>query len=104
MKYLLIYIISPAAVSFLVQSILCRKVKKGILRHGALLFPIISAAVGVYLLLTRCGDIFGGFGAIEAVLRFVAGCCACMGYGAAWLFFCVTRKGNSRKQEDQDKA
>lgn len=37
MKYLMLYMIGPAAVSFLVQSILCRKVKKGILRHGVLL-------------------------------------------------------------------
>lgn len=104
MKYLMLYMIGPAAVSFLVQSILCRKVKRGILRHGVLLLPIVSLAMGVYLLLTQCGDVFGGLGAIVAVLWFIAGCCAGLGYGAAWLFFCVTRKGNSRKQEDQDKA
>lgn len=104
MKYLLLYMIGPAAVSFLAQSILCRKVKKGILRHGALLFPIVSVTMGVYILLTQCGDAFGGLGAIAAVLWFIAGCCAGLGYGAAWWLFHMMRKRNGRKQEDQDRV
>lgn len=103
MKYLMLYMLGPAAVSFLVQSILCRKVKRGILRHGVLLLPIVSLAMGVYLLLTQCGDVFGGLGAIAAVLRLIAGCCAGLGYGAAWLFFYMTKKRKDRK-EDQGRV
>lgn len=104
MKYLMLYMIGPAAVSFLVQSILCRKVKKGILRHGVLLLPIVSVAVGVYLLLTQCGDVFGGLGAIAAVLRLIAGCCAGLGYGAAWWLFHMAKKRKDREQEERGRV
>lgn len=104
MKYLMLYMIGPAAVSFLVQSILCRKVKKGILRHGALFFPIISAAMGIYLLLTQCGSVFGGLGAIAAVLWFGTGCCTGLGYGAAWWLFHMAKKGKDGKQEERGRV
>ena len=42
MKYLFFYVVVPMAVSFVVQSILCREVKTGILRHAALMLTIIS--------------------------------------------------------------
>ena len=90
------YFIAPAAVSFLVQSILCRKVKKGLLRHGALIFPIISIGVGSVTLLTQCGDIFGGLGAIAAVLWFMNACCTALGYGTAWLIYFITKKRENR--------
>lgn len=92
MKYLLMYAIAPAMIAFAVQSVLCRKVKKGILRHGTLIFPVFSAAFGGVTLLTQYGDIFGGLSAIAAVLWLVAACCAVLGYGAAWFVFYVTRK------------
>ncbi len=100
MKYLLLYLIVPAALSFLMQSILCHKVKKGILRHGVLVFPVISAIMGVYIMLTQCGDAFGGLGIIAAVLWFARGCCTALGYGAAWLLFHMTKRRKGRGQED----
>ena len=100
MEFFFLYFVAPAAVSFLVQSILCRKVKKGILRHGTLILPIISIILGVFILLTQCGDIFGGLGAIAAVFWFVNACGAVLGYGMAWLIFLVTKKNKNRKQGD----
>lgn len=100
MKYLFLYFIAPAAVSLLVQSILCRKVKKGILRHGALILPVISIAFGIFILLTQCGDIFGGLGAVAAVLWFIIACGDILGYGTAWLIFLITKKSKNRKQGD----
>lgn len=99
MKYLFLYFIAPAAISFLVQSVLCRKVKKGLLRHGALILPIISIAFGVFTLLTQCGDIFGGLGAIAAVLWFANACCTALGYGAAWIIFLMVKKRNRKNRE-----
>lgn len=99
MKYLFLYFIAPAAISFLVQSVLCRKVKKGLLRHGALILPIISIAFGVSTLLTQSGDIFGGLGAIAAVLWFANACCTALGYGAAWLIFLMVIKRNRKNRE-----
>lgn len=98
MKYLILYLIAPAAVSFLVQSILCHKVKKGLLRHGALIFPIISIAAGAAVLLTQYGDVFGGLGAVAAALCFAGACCAALGYGAAWLIFHIVKR-KSRNPE-----
>lgn len=100
MKYLLIYFIVPAVVSFLVQSILCRKVKKGVLRHGALLFPVISGACGAVILFTQCGGVFGGLGALGAVSWFAGACCTVLGYGAAWLVFRMA--GKNREQGERD--
>lgn len=97
MKYLFLYIIVPTVISFLMQSILCHKVKRGILRHGALILPIISVVFGVVTLLTQGGGIFGGLGAIAAVLWFVVACCALFGYGAAWLVAHIMRKGKNRE-------
>lgn len=74
------------------------------MRHSALFFPIISVTMGVYLLLTQCEGIFGGLGAIAAVLWFINGGCTGLGYGAAWLLFYMTKKGEGRKQEDQDRV
>lgn len=102
MKYLFLYFIAPAAISFLVQSILCRKVKKGILRHSALILPIISIAFGVSTLLTQSGDIFGGLGMVAAVFWFANACCTTLGYGAAWLIFLIAKKRKHRKQKEKD--
>lgn len=96
MKYLLLYFIVPAAVSFLVQSILCRKVKKGVLRHGALLFPVIFGVCGAVILFTQSGGVFGGLGVLEAVCLFAGACCTALGYGAAWLVFRMA--GKNREQ------
>lgn len=98
MRYLFLYFAAPALVSFLLQSILCRKVKNGVLRHGALILPIISVVFGVATLLTQCGDIFGGLGAVTAVLRFAAACCTALGYGAAWIIYYIMKKRKNRKQ------
>lgn len=92
MKYLFLYFIVPAAISFLVQSILCHKVKKGVLRHGVLILPMISIVYGVATLLTQCDGIFGGLGAIAAVLWFANACCTAFGYGVAWLIFRIVKK------------
>lgn len=96
MKYLFFYFIAPAAVSFLVQGILCRKAKKGMLRHGALVFPVISVSIGVTMLLAQYGDVFAGLGTLAAIFWFITACGAVLGYGTAWLVFLMTRKG--RKQ------
>lgn len=96
MRYLVLYFIAPAAVSFLVESILCRKVKKGVLRHGALIFPIISIGFGSVTLLTQCDGIFGGLGAIAAVLWLINACCTALGYGMAWLIFLISKKREHR--------
>ena len=98
MEFFFLYFIAPPAVSFLVQSMLCRIMKKGILRHGALVLLLISIIIGVSILLTQCGDIFGGLGAIAAVLWFVNACGVFLGYGTAWLIFLVTKKSKNRKQ------
>lgn len=100
MKYLFLYFIAPAAVAFLVQSILCRKVKKRILRHGALSFSIISITLGTVALLTQCDDIFGGFGMIAVILWFANACCTALGYGIAWLIFLIAKKKRRQGIED----
>lgn len=92
MKYLFFYVVVPMAVSLIVQSILCRKVKTGILRHAALMLPIISVACGLTVLLTQSGGVFGGLGAIAAMLCFIIAFCAVCGYGAAWLLYLAVRK------------
>lgn len=95
MKNLFLCMIVPATVSFFVQSILCRKVKKGILRHAALILSLIPVVFGIILLLTHCRGMFGGLGVVEVILWFNAALCAGCGYGAAWLIYHVMRK-NSR--------
>lgn len=100
MKYLFIYFIVPAAVSFLVQSILCRKVKKGVLRHGALIFPMISIVCGAATLLMQYDDIFGGLSALAAIFWLVNACCTGLGYGAAWLVFFIVKKRKNRERMD----
>lgn len=92
MKYLLICIAAPAAVSFLAQGVLCRRVKRGVLRHGTLALTAISVAFGVAILLTQTGDAFGGLGTVAAALWFIAACCTVLGYGAAWLVFLIKNK------------
>lgn len=84
-------------VSFLVQSILCHKMKKGILRYGGLTFTIISIVFGVVTLLTQCRDIFGGFGMIATVLWFANACHTAFGYGMAWFIFLISKKKKNRK-------
>lgn len=99
MKYLVLCIFVPTIVSFIIQSVLCRKVKKGILRHGALVLPAISIACGIVTLPSHSGDIFGGLAAIAAALWFVSACCTAFGYGAAWLVYLMTKKGKNRAKE-----
>ncbi len=92
MKYILVYLAVPAAAAFLVQSILCRKIKKGLLRYGALLFPVIYSGVGGITLLTQSDGMFGGLGVIAAVLWFAGACCAALGCGMAWLLFAIRKR------------
>lgn len=92
MKNLFLRVIVPAAVSFFVQIILCCNVKKGILCHAALIFPLLSLVLGSILLLTHSEGMFGGLGAIEAILWFITALSAGCGYGAAWLIYYVMRK------------
>lgn len=100
MKYSVICIFIPIIVSFTVQSTLCHKLNKGILRHGALVLPVISIALGVVTLLTQSGDIFGGLGAIVAALWFVCACCTALGYGMAWLVYHIVKKEKNRERKD----
>lgn len=93
------FFIFPAVAAFLAQSILCRRVKKGILRQGTLIFPIVSAWAGIVTLLTSCGDCFGGLGALKAVLWFAAACCMVLGYGTAWFLYMITGRGKNRAGE-----
>lgn len=92
MKYVFCYLFVPAVVAFLVQSILCRRVKKGLLRYGALVLPFIFGVLGGAALLTQGDGIFGGLGVIAAVLWFVGACGAALGYGAAWLIFYIRKR------------
>lgn len=98
MRYFLLCVIVPAAATLLLQSILCRKVKRGILRHGALILPVIFMIFGVYTGTWYRGA-FGGLGAIAAAFWLVSACCAVLGYGAAWLIFHMTKKRKDRKQD-----
>lgn len=100
MKYLFLYFIVPAVAVFLLQSILCRKLKKGILRHGALILPIISITFGTATLLTQSDGVFGGLGALAAIVWFANACCTALGYGAAWLIFFAAKRKRSRERED----
>ena len=102
MEYLFWYFIVPMIVSFLVQSVLCRKVKRGIVRQGTLILPIIYIVLGVIILLTQSGDtFFGGLGAIAAALWFISACCAACGYGAAWLVYLITKKGKNKDRKER---
>lgn len=85
MNYLLLFLAAPAAVSFIVQCILCCKIKNRILRHGTLILPAALFVSGFITLMTQHGGIFSGLGVIEAVLLFTGGCGAALGYGAAWI-------------------
>lgn len=96
MNFFLLYMFSPAVISFFVQSILCRKAKRGLLRHGALLLPMTSSVIGVFIFFTECEGMFGGLGAIAALLWFIIACCFAVGYGAAWFIFFLTGKGRRR--------
>lgn len=98
MKYLLLFLAAPAAASFIVQCILCCKIKNRILRHGTLILPAALFVSGVITLMTQHGDIFSGLGVIEAVLWFTGGCSAASGYGAAWMITSVVK--NRRNKRD----
>ena len=100
MRIVFLYVIVPAAAAFLVQTILCHKVKKGILRHGALIFTIIPVVVAGILLFTQCGGMFGGLGAVAAALWLINACCTVLGYGIAWLVYFITEKEKNRKKKD----
>lgn len=97
MKYFLLYVIAPTVFSFLVQSILCRRAKKRLLRHGTLLLPLILAVMGAVTLFTQSGGIFGGLSAITALLWLVTVCCFVLGYGLAWFFYLLRKKGRGRE-------
>lgn len=96
MRGFFLYFIIPVAVSFLVQTILCHKVKKGILRHGALIFTIISMVLAGTVLFTQCSDMFGGLGLVAAALWFINACCTALGYGIAWLVHFIMEKGKKQ--------
>lgn len=92
----------PAAVSFLVQSLLCRRVKRGMLRYGAVIFTVIPVVGGCVTLLTQYKGMFGGLGTMAAVLWFANACSAAFGYGAAWMIFFASKKFRSRKRKGCD--
>lgn len=92
--YFFLIVILPLAVTLAVQSVLCRKVKKDILRHAALIFPLMFIGIGAAVLFAYSGGDFGGLGAISAFLFFAAALCAAGGYGVAWLAFSVMKKKN----------
>lgn len=92
MKYMFLFIILPAGISFLGQSVLCRRVKKGMFRHAALIFSLIAIVFGVIALLTQSGGTFGALGVLAACLYFLAAFCALCGYGAAWIIYLAMRK------------
>lgn len=96
MNYFFLYIMVLIVISFLIQTILCRKVKKGILRHGSLIFPIICIIFQTAILFTQCEDIFGGLSVLAAVFWFINACCTVIGYGIAWLVFLITKKRKNR--------
>lgn len=98
MKYLLLFLAAPAAASFIIQCILCCKIKNGILRHGTLILPAALFVSGFITLMTQHGDIFSGLGVIEAVLLFTGGCGAAFGYGAAWIITLAVK--NRRNKRD----
>lgn len=100
MRIVLLYVIVPAAAAFLVQTILCHKVKKGILRHGGLIFTIIPVVVAGILLFIQCGGMFGGLGAVAAALWLINACCTVLGYGIAWFVHFIMEKGKNRKKKD----
>lgn len=85
MKYVLLFLIAPASASFIVQCMLCCKIKNRILRHGVLVLPMVFIAFGAITLMTQNGDIFSWLGVIASVLWFAGACCAAFGYGAAWI-------------------
>lgn len=101
MKYFLLYVIAPTGISFLVQSILCRKGKRRMLRHGALFFPLISAVAGIIILLTQCRGPFGGLSGIAALLWLTIACCSFFGYGLAWFVFLLMKKKGEGSEKNE---
>lgn len=97
MKYFLLYVIAPTVISFFAQSILCRRVKRGLLRHGTLLLSLFLSVMGAVILFTQSGGIFGGLSAIMALLWLAAACCCVLGYGLAWFLFLFMSKGRGRE-------
>lgn len=97
MKYLLLFLIAPAAVSFIVQGILCCKVKNRVLRHGALALPMVFIAFGAVTLSSQYGDIFSGLGVTASALWFSGACCAAFGYGAAWVVALAVKNRRTKK-------
>lgn len=97
MKYLLLFLAAPAAASFIVQCILCCKIKNRILRHGTLILPAALFVFGAITLMTQHGDIFSGLGVIEAVFWFTGGCSAASGYGAAWIITSAVKNRRYKK-------
>lgn len=98
MKHLLLFLIAPAAVSFIVQSILCCNIKNRILRHGTLILPIVFIVSGIITLSAPHGDIFSGLGVIASVFWFAGACCAVFGYGAAWVMMLVVNLQNKNAE------
>lgn len=99
MNYFLLFLIAPAAASFMIQIILCCKIKNRILRHGTLVLPMIFIVFGSITLTTQHGNIYSGLSVIEAVLLFVSACCATFGYGAAWAMVLLVKHRRTKKQK-----
>lgn len=97
MKYLLLFLIAPGSASFIVQCILCCKIKNRILRHGTLVLSIVFIILGIITLLTPYGDIFSALGVITSVLWFAGACCAALGYGAAWTVTLTIKNRRTKK-------
>lgn len=97
MKYLLLFLAAPAAASFIMQCILCCKIKNRILRHGTLILAAALFVSGAVTLMTQHGDLFSGLGVIEAVLWFTGGFSAASGYGAAWIITSAVKNRRSKR-------
>lgn len=99
MNYFLLFLITPAAASFIIQIILCCKIKNRILRHGTLVLPTVFIVCGIITLTTQHGTIFSGLGAIEAVLLFASACCAAFGYGGAWAMMSAVKNRRTKNKK-----
>lgn len=80
--------------SFLaIQSLLCRRGKKALIRKGLVIIPLVGIAAGVYMLAEAGGDyLFGGLYGLGAILWMIPFGSALCGYGLAWLIFVLAGK------------
>lgn len=77
----------PMALSFAVQSLLCRRGKSRLIRNGLIFLLLVPLAVGIVLLAVNDGDMFGGLGVLGSLLWMIVSASALCGYGFAWLLF-----------------